>query len=234
MMRQHTKNYFDPDVIDSIAQRHLDKPMAAMAEAIGKDLKAHYPDLVDVGLPLVFNSGGGIMYQLKIFAMTPHEYIMICGTAIGSSGFSGRHPAAFWDTVLSGQANYMHQDEWEPRSYKRGDRIFVDRWQSATIDFPDHCWMLEYARGTLVWLLPFGIVNVFSNTLDFRSLFRLVRIYASLTRRYFSLHPEELRPYLLTGGLLFAALWWRQRSLTNNTTRRRLGDGPNGNAAYSE
>ncbi len=192
-MKRNTAHLFDPDVIDSIAQRHLGKPMPVMAEAIGQELKARYPELVDVSLPLVFNVSGGIMYQLKIFAMTPHEYIMICGSATGSSGFSGRHPAAFWDTILSGQANYMHQDQWESTSYKTGDRVFVDRWQAATIDFPDHCWMLEYARGALVWLLPFGIVNVFSNTLDFGSLFHLVRIYTTLTIRYFRRRPEKTR-----------------------------------------
>jgi hypothetical protein len=215
-----TVNRFDPEVINGIAQRHLGKPMAEMADAIGRDLKTCYPDYVDTEQPLVFNGGGGIMYQLKIFAMTPHEYIMICGSSIGSSGFSGRHPAAFWDTVLSGQANYMHQDQWESKSYRTGDRIFVDRWQSATIDFPDHCWMLEYARGTLIWLLPFGMINIFSNTLDFRSLFRLVRIYSMLSQRYFRRHPEEIQPYLLGGGLLLAALWWWARlSMTKHSRR---------------
>ncbi len=213
-------NLFDPDVIDAIAQKHLGKPMDDMAAAIGRDLKACYPDYVDVDQPLVFNSGGGIMYQLKIFAMTPHEYIMICGSSIGSSGFSGRHPAAFWDTVLSGQANYMHQDEWEARSYTTGERIFVDRWQAATIDFPDHCWMLEYARGTLPALLPFGMVNIFTNTLDFGSLFQLVRIYSGFSRRYFRRHPEALRPYMFSGGLLLAALWSGWRTLVTVNKRR--------------
>ena len=207
-MKTDPKHLFDPDAIDRIAQRHLGKPMSEMAEAIGRDLQGCYPDYVDVTMPLVFNSGGAIMYQLKIFAMTPHEYIMICGSSIGSSGFSGRHPAAFWDTVLSGQATYMHQEKWEARSYKAGDRIFVDRWESATIDFPDHCWMLEYARGSLVWLLPFGIVNVFTNTLDFYSLLRLIRIYLSLTGKYFRKHPDVLMPYLIGSGAVLTALWW--------------------------
>lgn len=222
-MKRHPRYHFDPDVIDRIAQRHLGETMPQMADAIGAELKAQYPELVELSLPLVFNVSGGIMYQLKIFAMTPHEYIMICGSAIGSSGFSGRHPAAFWDTILSGQATYMHQDHWERASYSPGDRIFVDRWQSATIDFPDHCWMLEYARGTLVWLLPFGIVNVFTNTLDFGSLARLMRIYSALTRRYFRAYPLELRPYLLGlgGALLFAALCSGVRTLTHGDTQRR-------------
>lgn len=218
---QRKAHYFDPDVIDRVAQRHLDKPMPAMAAAIGRDLKALYPDLVDMSLPMVFNNSGGILYQLKIFAMTPHEYIMICGSSIGSAGFSGRHPAAFWDTVLAGEATYMHQEQWEPAAYATGDRIFVDRWQAAAIDFPDHCWMLEYARGELVWLLPYGLINVFTTTLDFRSLAQLLRIYATLSMRYFRWRPQELRRYLLGGGLagalvgalLFSALRG-QRSAT--------------------
>ncbi|HEX2913191.1 MAG TPA: hypothetical protein VH186_20480 [Chloroflexia bacterium] len=207
-MNSNSKIVFDPDVVDQIAQRHLGKPMAEMAEAIGRDLQDRYPDYVDVTMPLVFNSSGSIMYQLKIFAMTPHEYIMICGSSIGSSGFSGRHPAAFWDTVLSGQATYMHQDEWEARSYKTGERIFVNRWESASIDFPDHCWMLEYARGSLVWLLPFGMVNIFTNTLDFYSLLRLIRIYLTLTSKYFRKNQMALRPYLIVSSALLAAFWW--------------------------
>ena len=219
---------FDPAVIDGIARRHLTNPMPEMVEAIGRDLKAAYPDLVDTSLPLVFNTAGGIMYQLKIFAMTPREYIMICGSSIGSSGFSGRHPAAFWDTVLSGQASYMHQDRWEPVSYKTGDRIFVDRWQAAAIDFPDHCWMLEYARGQLVWLLPFGAVNVFTNTLDFASLWRLLRVYGALTGRYVRHRPAAFRPYVLMGSLLslasavlFSAVRRRDRSAILVARRRK-------------
>lgn len=220
------KHYFDPEVVNQVAQRHLGKPMPAMVEAIGQDLRAEYPDLVDVSLPLVFNNSGGIMYQLKIFAMTPHEYIMICGSSVGSSGFSGRHPAAFWDTILSGRAAYMHQDQLEPVSYGVGERIFVDRWQSAAIDFPDHCWMLEYARGTLAWLLPFGFVHVFTSTLDFHSLLRLMRIYTKLTRRYFRAHPQELMPYLAGTGMVGALLalvmaLWKGRGATASGSARR-------------
>ena len=64
-----------------------------------------------------------------------------------------------------------------------GSRIFVDRWQAATIHFPDHCWMLEYARGSLFALLPFGLANTFFNTLDWKSALRTLRVYGSLTRR---------------------------------------------------
>jgi C-8 sterol isomerase len=201
---------FDPDAIDAVAHRHIGtRPFQRMFENIGADLKARYPDDVYLDQPLVFNSAGGIMYQLKIFAMTPTEYIMICGSSISSSGYSGRHPVAFWDTVLSGEARYMHEGELEAHSYRAGDRIFVDRWQVATIDFPDHCWMLEYARGTLPALLPFGMANTFFNALDFTSARRLLTIYATLALRYYRRRPAAVR--LITISTTAAArsgLWW--------------------------
>jgi len=88
---------FDPEEIHEIGRRHVGaRPFDQLFDAVGADLKARYPDDVHLDQPLVFNSAGGIMYQLKIFAMTQSEYIMICGSSIGSSGHSGRHPVAFW------------------------------------------------------------------------------------------------------------------------------------------
>jgi hypothetical protein len=98
---------------------------------------------------------------------------------------------AFWDTILSGGAQYMHQDDLSRREYPTGSRVFVDRWQAATIHFPDHCWMLEYARGELFGLLPFGMANTFFNTLDFKSAFRTLKIYGTLTLRH--LRAERAR-----------------------------------------
>jgi C-8 sterol isomerase len=177
---------FDPDVIDEIGQRHIGKPMDALVTGIGADLKAKYGEAIHLDQPFFFNSAGGILYQIKLFAMTPREYVMVCGSAIGASGHSGRHPVAFWDTILSGGARYMHEGELEARDYPTGARIFVDRWQSAAIDFPDHCWMLEYARGALFALLPFGMANTLFNTLDGKSALRTLRVYATLTRRNFA------------------------------------------------
>ena len=176
---------FDPGAVHEVGLRHLGRrPFADLFEAVGTDLAALYPGQVHLDQPLVFNSAGGIMYQLKIFAMTPSEYIMICGSSIGSSGHSGRHPVAFWDTVLSGEAHYMHQGDPEPHSYATGDRIFVDRGRAATIHFPDHCWMLEYARGALPALLPFGLANTLFNTLDLRSAGQVLKTYTTLALRH--------------------------------------------------
>jgi C-8 sterol isomerase len=47
--------------------------------------------------------------------------------------------------------------------------------------FPDRCWALEYARGVIPLMLPFGFADTFSSTLDLRSLAKTVRIYGRAT-----------------------------------------------------
>lgn len=185
---------FDPDAIDEVGRRHLGRrPFGELFDAVGEDLAALYPGRVHLDQPLVMNSAGGILYQLKIFAMTPSEYVMICGSSIGSSGHSGRHPVAFWDTVLSGEARYMHDGDPEPRTYATGDRIYVGRGEAAMIHFPDHCWMLEYARGVLPALLPFGMANTLSNTLDLRSAGQVLATYTRLALRHQGHQLQERR-----------------------------------------
>jgi hypothetical protein len=69
--------------------------------------------------------------------------------------------------------------------------------------------MLEYARGTLPFLVPFGFANTASNTLDWVSGFRLIRVYLTLSLRHYQVHSDELRPLaagiggaVVLGGLL--------------------------------
>ena len=42
---------------------------------------------------------------------------------------------------------------------------------------PDKCFALEYARGVIPLMLPFGLADVFFSTLDFVSLYRTFVIY---------------------------------------------------------
>jgi C-8 sterol isomerase len=52
-----------------------------------------------------------------------------------------------------------------PRGEARGYRM------------PDACYALEYARGWIPQMLPFGFADTFSSTLDFVPLARTVGIY---------------------------------------------------------
>ena len=45
---------------------------------------------------------------------------------------------------------------------------------------PDRVWMLEYCRGLLFTMLPFGLLETLTSTLDVLTAWRTLRIYGSL------------------------------------------------------
>lgn len=185
-------NYvFDPKVIDEIARKHLGKPLEQMFADIGVELAETYPGAIDQTRPWVFNNAGGVMLEMKLFHASHKEYIMIWGTPIGSEGHTGRHLSEFHDTVLDGEAWYYSEGELTRHEYKPGDYIFVGKGESAGMHYPDHVWMIEYARGSLLTILPFGLADGLFSTLDYKTLWNTVVLYFSLLFQSFS-KPQKI------------------------------------------
>ena len=69
------------------------------------------------------------------------------------------------------------------RVYKPGDLNVLDKGVAAGYRMPDRCFALEYARGFIPAMLPFGLADTLFSTLDFRTLGRTLGKYGYSTVR---------------------------------------------------
>lgn len=205
-----TSYVFDHHVIHEISRKHLGEPLEQMFENITAELSEHYPGAIDDSKPWIFNNAGGVMLQMKLLHASTKEYVMIWGTPIGSEGHTGRHLVEFHDTVLDGEAWYYQEGQFTRDVYTPGDYIFLGKGQSAGMHYPDHVWMVEYARGVLPSLLPFGLADALLSTLDFKTAFQTMAIYASLVTRNLSKERKMMIGTLAGAGLLLYALSGRR------------------------
>jgi len=205
-----TSYVFDPHVIHEISRKHLGQPLEQMFDNVIAELSERYPGAIDDSKPWIFNNAGGVMLQMKLLHASTREYVMIWGTPIGSEGHTGRHLAEFYDTVLDGEAWYYQEGQFTRDVYAPGDHIFLGKGQSAGMHYPDHVWMVEYARGILPSLLPFGLADALLSTLDYKTALQTVVIYVSLVTRSLSKGQKLVFGTLAGAWLLLYALGGRR------------------------
>lgn len=199
-----TSYVFDPHVLHEISCKHLGQPVEEKFASLTSELAERYPGAIDDSKPWIFNNAGGVMLEMKLLHASTKEYVMIWGTPIGSEGHTGRHLVEFYDTVLDGEAWYYSEGQFTRDEYRPGDHIFVGKGQSAGMHYPDHVWMLEYARGPLFSLLPFGLTDALFSTLDYKTAFQTVQIYFSLLGK--SLSTGQKIMLGATGGTMLLLL----------------------------
>jgi C-8 sterol isomerase len=200
-----TSYVFDPHVIHEISRKHLGQPLEQMFENVIAELSERYPGAIDDSQPWIFNNAGGVMLEMKLLHASTKEYVMIWGTPIGSEGHTGRHLVEFYDTVLDGEAWYYQEGQFTRDVYTSGDYIFIGRGQSAGMHYPDHVWMVEYARGILPSLLPFGLADALLSTLDYKTALQTMTIYYSLLTRRLS-RGQKVMVGVLAALLLLSTL----------------------------
>ena len=208
--KRMTSYVFDPQVLHEISCKHLGQPLEEKFASLTAELAERYPGAIDDSKPWIFNNAGGVMLQMKLLHASTKEYVMIWGTPIGSEGHTGRHLAEFYDTVLDGEAWYYTEGQFTRDEYKPGDHIFLGKGQSAGMHYPDHVWMLEYARGVLPSLLPFGLADALLSTLDFKTAFQTVQIYFSLLGKSLSTGQKMMLGAAGATTLLLLALTGRR------------------------
>ena len=98
-----TQYVFEPNDLQRIVRMHLDAPLDERFDRIAETLNAVYGDHIHTGEEWIWSNAGGIMCSMRVLHTSLKEYLLFCGTAVGSEGHSGRL-ARFGPDVTANEA----------------------------------------------------------------------------------------------------------------------------------
>jgi C-8 sterol isomerase len=152
-----------------------------MFETVRIELEQKYPGRINDKIQWMFNNAGGCMYSVAVLHASLREYLLIFGSPIGTQGHTGRHFTQIYDFVIDGELWYFKEDRpFERIVHKSGDRYHLGKSQSEGLCIPNQAWVLEYARGFIPSMLPFGLADSVFSTLDWKTVGYTFGIYGKL------------------------------------------------------
>ena len=174
---------FDPDKLQEISKAaHAlypeDSQLTKRVDAVLSGLRKEYPDHILDEPEWMFNNAGGAMGSMLVLHCSLSEYIIIFGTAVGTEGHTGRFLADDYFTILHGEQWAFSAGDLDREVYKPGDQHHLKFMTTKQYKMPEECWALEYARGNIASMLPFGFLDTFFSTLDLPTLVATVRVSA--------------------------------------------------------
>lgn len=178
---------FNPDDLQAIVRRHTHLPIEQNVRALIDDLLEHYGSqhIEDNGV-WVFSNAGGIMGTMTILHASLREYLLIFGTPHGSEGHSGRHACELWDIVMQGELTTYQEHDLVAKTLRPGDTSYLPKGASNSSRMgPGGSFMLEYCRGPIPLMMPFGLLDSFTSTLDFKGIATTFKVYTKLTLKSF-------------------------------------------------
>ena len=117
------------------------------------------------------------MGAMTILHASLTEYVIIFGTPIGTDGHTGRFYATDYFMILEGEQWAFSAGSTKKEIYKPGSLHVLPQGDAKAYRMPDHCFALEYARGWVPLMLPFGIFDSIFSTVDFYTLGKLFYVY---------------------------------------------------------
>jgi len=179
---KHNFYVFDPEVLQSIAKTVIARNLTTqqMIKQLTKELEIRYPGHIDSFEEWMFNNAGGAMGAMTLLHCSVTEYVIIFGTPVGTEGHTGRFFVDDYFIILEGEQWAFAAGQLDRDVYKAGDMHHLVRGHAQQYRMPDKCFALEYARGVIPTMLPFGIWDTFFSTLDFHTLAVMFYYYAKL------------------------------------------------------
>lgn len=176
---------FDPPFLHELAKdavaTHPDN-LDGMIQHIVTNLTDTYPASAGIialntdSSEWTFNNAGGAMGAMYIIHSSITEYLIIFGTPLGTEGHTGLHPADDYFHILQGEQWAFKPGALEMERYAPGDVHFLPRGTAKQYKMHEGCFALEYARGWIPLMLPFGLADTLTSTLDIPTFVRTARI----------------------------------------------------------
>ncbi|KDQ58474.1 hypothetical protein JAAARDRAFT_128334 [Jaapia argillacea MUCL 33604] len=174
---------FNPTSLHQLAQAAIaanPNNTAGMINHIVTNLTAEYPTtqirLNKDSSEWVFNNAGGAMGAMYIIHASITEYLIIFGTPLGTEGHTGLHTAHDYFNILVGEQWAFAPGQLEMERYPAGSVHYLPRGTAKQYKMHEGCFALEYARGWIPLMLPFGLADTLTSTLDIPTLYNTFRI----------------------------------------------------------
>ncbi|KAK1218057.1 C-8 sterol isomerase [Marasmius sp. AFHP31] len=183
---KHRWYVFEPTFLHELAQEAIastsPNDTQGMITHIVKNLTSTYPS-TQIAINTnqdewVLNNAGGAMGAMYIIHASITEYLIIFGTPLGTEGHTGLHTADDYFNILVGEQWAFAPGQLEMERYPAGSVHHLPRGTAKQYKMHKGCFALEYARGWIPPMLPFGYADTLFSTLDVPTLYHTSRITA--------------------------------------------------------
>lgn len=170
---------FDPDELHGVVKSVIGQPMESLLPRLVGELAQRYRGHVNEDLRWVLNNAGGAMGAMTFLHGSLTEYLIIFGTPIGTEGHTGRFLADDYFFILEGEQWTYSPGQLRRDVFRPGDVNHMPRGTARGYRIPEHCWALEYARGIIPSMIPFGFADMVVSTLDLPNIWKTLRLYGA-------------------------------------------------------